>query len=299
MASTEEQLSTFKDRVVGRNIKENTYDMYEIWIRRYEMWRPGDEPGIGHLYDFDTLLADETVTDYPWENSAGRPAPDEYAYRSRRQALSAIKMWLRLNYETVVSEEVQNIVSGEPAPFDPPYISRDDAAGVIENAGNDCNNPDCEAMLALTYDCILRAAELAQLSREDIDLDAGTVWVNTVKGGQQSTLALGERAQRLLRRHLQQKDPNAILFSNTYDNGWQPSAWCSHFRRNHHEVGAHSFGRHTPIMHRLQNPDAFDDMDNEKNVFGQVYRRSRHQHPSMTNRYARLVGVDVPDWADQ
>lgn len=299
MSLSEDDLSTFKNRVVGSRIAENSYQMYEIWIRRFEMWRSGEEPTLGDLYDFDNLLADESVTDYPWKNDTGRPAPNEYAYRSRRQAISAVKLWVRLNYNVTIEDEVQYIVSGEPDPFDPPYLSHDDVQSVIDNAAEDCNNPDCRAMLTLTYDGILRAAEACDVRREDVDLDEGTLYVRVVKGGDPVTITLNDHTVSVLREHIEENSPSKMLFTNTYGNGWKPSSWSSHFRRNHHEVGAHSFGRHTPILHRLTDPEEFPDVDEEQDVFGQVYRRARHEHPSMTNKYARMVGVDVPDWAEQ
>lgn len=298
MAVAEDRLSQFRERVVGRRIKQNTYENYELWIRRYEMWRSGRDPDLGDLIDFDSLLADEEIPEYPWENGAGRPAPEAYAYRSRKQALSAVKLWIRLEYDEYIEEEVQNIVSGEAEPFDPPYVSRADIREVIQSAPDDCDNDDCQAMLALSYDAIMRAAEVTDVRRDDVDLDAGTIYVRTVKGGQQATVGLNERAAKYLRWHIEDADPQDSVFTNTYDNGWDPSAWCSHVRRKHHEVGAHSLGRHSPIVHRLETPDPFGDMDSSKDTFGQVYRRARHTHPSMTNRYARLVGIEAPDWVD-
>lgn len=298
MAVSDDRMEQFRDRVVGRRIKENTFEAYQLWIRRYEMWRAGT-PGLNDLIDFDSMLADEERPDYPWRNQRGRPAPDSYAYRSRNQALSAIKLWIRLEYDEYIAEEVQNIVSGEPEPFDPPYVSQDDSTHVIEAAPDACDNPDCQAMLAVTYDAIMRAAEVTQIHRDDVDLSAGSLYVRTVKGGDQATVGLNDRARKYLRWHIEDNDPQGALFTDTYDNGWDPSAFCSHVRRKHHEVGAHSLGRHSPIVHRLSNPDAFPDMDAGEDAFGQVYRRARHTHPTMTNRYARLVGVEAPDWAGE
>lgn len=297
MAVTEDRLSQFRDRVVGRRISEDTYEAYQLWIRRYEMWRSGN-PGLNDLIDFDSLLSDP-ARDYPWENGQGRPAPNEYAYRSRNQALSAIKLWIRLEYDEVIAEEVQNIVSGEPEPFDPPYVSRDDISYVIESAPDACDNPDCQPMLAVTYDTIMRAAEAVNIQRGDVDLSRGALRVRTVKGGEQATVGLNDRALKYLRWHIEDHDPQGPIFTNTYGNGWDKSSWASHVRRKHHEVGAHSLGRHSPILHRLEQPEAFGDVDETQDVFGQVYRRARHSHPQMTNRYARLVGVDAPDWAGE
>lgn len=299
MSAVDDALDTFENRVVGTRVSDKTFDMYQLWIRRFEMWRPGGEVQTGWLYDFDQMLADSDLPDYPWVNGRGRQPPDSYAYRSRRVALSAVKLWYRLNYDREVPEEVQNMVSGEPDPFEPNYLSTDDVDRAIEDAPAACDCPCCAAALAVTYDCILRAAELTAIRREDIDLNANTLYVRTVKGGQPARVSVGSRAMNHLERLIRERDPDDVVFTNTYGNGWKPESWSTHFRRKHHEAGVHSFGRHTPILHRLENPHTFEDMDPDGDVFGQVFRKSRHQHPSMTNRYARMVGIEVPDWANQ
>lgn len=299
MSATQENLDWFENRITDRRVKPETASKYRRWVQRYETWRTGGEPDLSDLIDFDTVLADETWTDYPWENATGRPAPDAYSYSSRRVALSAAKLWLRLNYDVSIVEEVQNIVSGEPDPFDPPYLSMDDIERVIGNAEEDCNCSGCEAALAVSYDGILRAAELTNITVDDVDLDAGTLYVRSVKGSFQTTIGLTRRTVGLLEEHIRENDPGSTMFTNTYDNGWKPQSWASHFRTHHHEAGSHSFGRHSPIVHRLQHPEEFGDISAEKDTFGQVYRRARHKHPTMTQRYARLVGVEVPDWADE
>jgi integrase len=288
MAASETAMNQFRDRIVGRRVAESTAEKYCRWARRFEMWRPSGDPDLDTLIDFDSVLADPDWTDYPWENATGRPAPDEYAYRSRRVALSAVKLWTRIHHGNRIREEVQNITSGEPDPFDPPYLSEGDVESAIREAPDACDCTGCRAALQVTYDAILRAAEMVTLSRDDVDLSAGTLDVQAVKGSMNATVSLSDQTVRVLKEHIEANGVNGRLFTNTYGNGWKASSWCSHFRTNHHEAGVHSFGRHTPIVHRLQSGEPFGD----------VYRRARHQHPTMTTRYARLVGVEVPDWAD-
>jgi len=253
------------------------------------MWRPGGTPDLDTLIDYDSVLADPTWTDYPWENVTGRPAPDEYAYRTRSVALSAVKLWTRLHHRQQIVEEVQYIVSGEPDPFDPPYISGDDVDEAVASATEDCNCTGCEAALRVSYDAILRAAELTRIRVQDLDLDTGTLQVRSVKGSMNTGVSLSPETVRALDSHIRAEKPSNLVFKNTYENRWKPSSWSSHFRNFHHEAGSHSFGRHSPIVHRLQNGEPFGD----------VYRRARHQHPTMTARYARLVGVEIPDWANE
>jgi integrase len=297
MSVQNQHVEAFRNRVVGRRIKENTYNVYEPWVKRYEMWRSGGEPTLGGLIDFDSMLADAERSEYPWEYTTGRKQPDGYAYRTRVVALSAAKLWSRVHYDARIEEEVQHIAEGEPAPFDPPYLSRDDVARVLASAEENCNNPDCEAMLHLTYDALLRCAEVVTVEREDIDLDRGTLDVRPVKGGLNMTVGLSRETVEVLRSHLRDDAGRGKVFTNTYGNGWKPTSWSTHFRDYHHEVGAHSFGRHSPIMHRLSAPAEFETMDQDGDPFGQTYRRSRHHHPSMTTRYARLLDTEVPDWA--
>lgn len=298
MAAAQVDLDAFRNRVVGRSITEQTFRQYRIWIRRYETWKTAEDPTASQLIDFDTLLKDGTITDYPWVNGKGRPAPDEYAYRSRQQALSAIKIWARYTYDTEITTKVQNLVAGEPEPFDPPYLSLNDVEKTIQNANDDCPVRGCQAALAVTYDAILRAAEFVTIRRGDLDLDNGTLRVRAVKGSEPATLQLEDRTVNLLEQHIRDTNPGSKVFKNTYGNGWKASSWASHFRNKHHEAGAHSFGRHSPIMHRLQYPKEFYDLDGDADVFGRTYQRARHSHPQMTSRYAKLVGVDIPDWGE-
>jgi len=298
MAAAPDDYDWFENRIAGTRVNQETAEKYRRWVERFETWRPAAEPTTKHLMQFDSVLSDEEWTDYPWENATGRPAPATYSYSSRTIALSAVKLWVRLQYSVTIDDEVQNLVYGEPEPFDPEYLSMGDVRDLIRNAEDDCNCSGCKAALALSYDAILRAAELTNVRVEDVDLDAGTLYTRPVKGSVQATLSLTTRTVSLLREYIREEDPVTKMFTNTYGNGWKKTSWSSHIRRNHHEVGSHSIGRHSPIVHRLQHPEEFADIDKEAGVFGQVYRRARHQNPSMTVRYARLVGVTAPDWAE-
>lgn len=298
-AVADDDVSDFRERVVGRRINSDTYDLYENWIRRFEVWRTGGEPDINDLIDFDSYLQNPDITDYAWENARGRPAPDEYAYSSRNVAISAVKLWVRLQYGVTIEEDSQHIIAGEPEPFDPHYLSRDDIHGVYDSAGEDCPLPGCEAALRLSYDAILRASELVLLEREDVDFDAGTVYVTATKGSQNAELSVTQDTLDTVREYVEANPGRAEggLFKNSYGRRWTKKVWATHVRRKHHEAGAHAFSRHSPIVHRLEHPEWFPDMD-EGDAFGQVFQRSRHSSPSMTSSYARVIGAEIPDWAD-
>ena len=277
----------FKERVVGRSIGEDTFTAYWTWIERYETWTDA-EPTLPVLEDFDSYLDNPRRDDYPWTNHTGRPAPDSYSYSSRTQAISALIMWARRQYGTRIPEQPGDIVRGEPEPFDPTYLSREQVSDTIGGAREACNCDGCRAALAVSYDAILRASELVILTRGDIDLDAGELAVTAKKGSRDSTLTLGDDTVEMVREYLENRGTDhERLFTNTYDDRWTKQAWSDHFRIYHHEAGSHSWGRHTPILHMLQAGSSFGD----------VYRRARHSNPSTTAKYARYVDVDVPSWA--
>lgn len=300
-AISDDDVETFRNRVVGRRVSESTFERYLRWINRFELWRPStDAPELGDLIDFDTYLADETLFDYPWENIRGRDAPDEYSYQSRNVAMCALKLWCRLQYDVMIAEEPQNIVSGEPAPFDPHYLSHDDVARVRDEAGEACDCDGCEAMLHLSYDAIMRASEAVAVEAGDVDLSNGTIYVRATKGSKNAELALMDETIQKLRAF--DRETGALesgrVFHNTYGNAWSPNAWAKHFSTIHHEVGTHAFGRHSPILHMLESPERFPYI-NDNDAFGSVFRRCRHHSGTMTSRYARLVGSEVLDWAEE
>lgn len=280
----------FKSRTAGRRITEETADEYAIWIRRFEQWRQAEgyieTPDLGQMIDFDSYLHDESMSDYLWENSRGRPAPRSYSYSARSKAASAIKLWLRIEYNVTVTEEPKGIVAGEPEPFKPKYISERDVDRIVADATK-CKVDGCQAALQLSYDAILRASELVQVERSDIDLDQGTIYVHATKGSNDATVGLSNATIRFLEQHLNQSFGRSKVFINSYGNPWRKNSWAKHFIEHHHEVGSHAFGRHSPIVHRLERGEPFGD----------VFRRARHSFPSTTARYARHVGADIPDWA--
>lgn len=277
----------FRERVVGRKVQEDTYNEYIRWIKRFEAWFDGSEPSIIDLEDFDTMLAVDGPVDYPWVNKRGRSPPPEYAYSSRVIAISAVKLWIRRQYGVDIPEKPQDIVIGSKSDFDPTYLSREEIRDTIENAADGCNCHGCKAALALSYDAILRAAELCLLTYDDLDLRRGTLDVTAVKKSRDSELSLGGHTVTILQQYAGEDGRGSgPLFTNTYGNSWTRNAWSNHFSRNHHPAGSHAFGRHTPILHML---DAGVP-------FGDVYRRARHRNPQTTAQYARIVGTNVPSW---
>lgn len=288
--STNPDLSQFKQRVVGRSISEASWPEYKRWITRFEQWMQMEsvsDPNIGDVEAFDGFLADESRTAYPWANTRGGAVPAAYAYRSRITAVSAAKKWVRREYSRRIPEAPADICIGDPEPFDPTYLPPERVDSIFEGAQGACDIDGCEAALRLSYDAILRASELTRVRRVDVDLGDGTVYVQASKGSQNTEVGLSDPTVAALDAHIAQYPDRNRLFRNSYDRAWKPSAWAMHVLRHHCDEGSHAFGRHSPIMHRLEGGQDFSE----------VFRRARHQNPSMTIKYARVVGVDVPDWA--
>jgi|APHM01.1.fsa_nt_gi Site-specific recombinase XerD len=287
-------IQRFRKRVVGRSISESTWDEYVRWIRRFEMWCDSDDPGLATLEDFDTLLSDADMRSYPWTNLRGPSAPAGYAYKTRIVALSAVKKWVRREYGTRIPEQPGDIALGEPDPFDPTYLPRQRIRQIIEGADDACSNEHCGAALAVSYDAILRAVELTRLDHNDLilpddaDKASARLSVSAAKGSRSSTLTLTDATAELLR----DLDPSAPsggsspLFTNAYGDRWTRGSWAGHVLRHHCDAGSHAFGRHSPILHMI-----------EEEGFAPTYRRARHQNPTTTAKYARIVGTGVPEWA--
>lgn len=290
--SLDQRIDQFEQRVVGRSVSDTSWPVYRGWIQKFEAWIQQEgiqDPDIGDMEAFDNFLADESRTAYPWDNGQGRPAPAAYAYSSRRTAISAVKKWVRREYGRRIPETPADIVIGEPEPFDPTYLSPEAVDRTFREATDACNVDGCEAALRLSYDAIMRASELVRVRQADVDLDAGEVYVRATKGSQNMTVGLADPTVEALRDHMSGIGDRERVFWNSYGRAWRPSAWATHVLRHHCEDGSHAFGRHTPILHRLEGGQPF----------GEVYRRARHHSPSMTARYAREVGISVPEWADQ
>jgi integrase len=298
----DQRLDQFRERVVGRGITEQTYTDYEKWIRRFESWLAVEGrsfSGIGDLEDFDTFLADESRDSYPWANGRGRHPPDSYAYKSRVNAACAVKRWVRREYSTRIDDPPEDICLGSEDVFDPTYLDPADAGVVIDDADSACDIGGCQAALLLSYDAILRASELVRVRREDVDLSAGTLYVRASKGNDNAVVGLDQQTVAALQSHMNKYPQRERLFRNSYDRAWQSTAWSTHVLRNHCDAGAHSVGRHSPIMHRLEGADPpFLDESFDAGGFGGVFRRARHNYPSTTVKYAQVVGVSVPQWAD-
>lgn len=290
-ADIDARISSFEQQVDGREVtNEDTLEDYVRWIKRFEKWNTEDEPDEITLREFDRWLATNPSFDWnmtrPIDNDEERSG---YAYRTRIKALSALKLWLKVEYRQEVPTKVQNIALGEAPDHDPEWLSVGDVEQVIDNADDACDCDDCQTLLEVGYDAIMRAAEICEVRMEDVDLENGIIYVKAKKGSKNASIGLSDDAHFALERHISKHPDRDYLFKNSYGRKWKPKALSTHFIRKHHEVGIHSFTRHSAIIHRL----------NDGQELGEVSRRARHRNISTTMIYARLVGADIPQWAKE
>lgn len=286
--SVTQDVETFQAEIKGREVNsEGTVAQYGRWAERFEAWRPGGDPDEAMLRDFDTFLEDDARVDYPWSNRRGPDPPDAYAYTSRVGALSAAKLWADYNYGVKIERDVQNIALGEPPDFDPTILDAHEVRQIVDNASATCSNPDCKTAIAVGYDAILRGAELAEVTAEDVDRDRGTLYVHAKKNSDSKHIELSDTAWQKLDAHLGRHPDREYLFRNSYGRAWNAAAWNQHFRRKHEPAGFHAVARHSAITNRLRNGEDF----------GSVYLRARHSYPRTTLKYVSIVGGDAPDWA--
>lgn len=290
MSAETAEIQDFGESIYGYEINsESTRRKYTLWAGRFEAWKPEGEPDLEMVRDFDSFLADEEA-DVPWTNARGPPVPTEYAYRTRVQATSAIKLWSRYQYDARLVEDVQDMVRGEPAPFEPTVLSRSEVDRVLQSASVDCDNPDCDVALRVGYDAILRGAELANVRYDDVDFEEQGLRVDPVKksGSNPTTVKLSTDVWNRLASFAKANADRDYLFRNSYGRAWKPAAINMHIRRKHCDDGSHALFRHSAITNRLRRGEDF----------GQVYLRARHSNPSTTLRYASIAGVDAPGWVE-
>ncbi|KXB01085.1 hypothetical protein AKJ41_02775 [candidate division MSBL1 archaeon SCGC-AAA259O05] len=286
-----ERIEKFEKRVSDRKWNPKTVKQYILWAERLEKWTdPGDfESYEGVMFDFDTYLAD-LPENPPWNGSKRKG--EGFSYRSRIQALSAAKLYLQLMYGARLDRDVDEFVSGEKPEFSPEYYEREEVEEIFEKT-NRCTYPHCHAMTRLGYDCILRCAELVQVRREDVDLSKRALEVRAVKRSIPREVQFSGETAELLEPVMEDRESGHLFLTYETESRegvkpFEPESWSRHFRREHN-AKFHKLARHSSIIHKLQ--DGWN--------FGDVYLQARHQHPSMTAKYAEFAGVEAPDWAEE
>lgn len=308
--STEEKVARFERQITGYEAESDlTVTKYSTWAERFEDWKPEGEPALGMLRDFDRMLHDPDQTDYPWDTSGpGRPAPDSYSFESRKAVMSAIKRYSEVIYGAPIRKKPSDICFGSKEEFDPEYLPHSEIERIIEKADSACANPGCEAAIRLSYDAILRGVELARVRVEDVSMNDQTVKVRAAKGSVQATLGISSPTFESIVEYVDGGHPGGeYLFHNSNGTPWSKAgpnsaegqAWNNHFRKIHHPEGSHCCFRHSAIVNRIQHPEWFDDMDEEKDPFGQVFRRARHGALTTTIQYAKVVDSDPPEYLEE
>ena len=290
---SQQKKDQFQRRVQNRVISEDTFNDYWRWIERFERWMDAeriDEPSLAVLEDFDHYLDDSTESAYVWRSKGGPSPPRSYSYSTRIKAISAVKLWIRREYNVRIDEEPNDICIGDEGTFDPTYLSKSEVRETIEAAPEACSCNGCKEALVVSYEAVMRASEVAKARVDDLDFSSNELYVRASKGSVNRDISLPEETMEMLSTYLQDRESNSeYLFTNTYGDPWTKNSWAVHLREYHNDAGSHSWGRHTPIIHMLQ-----DGVD-----FGDVYRRTRHKNPQTLTRYARKVGRGVPDWSGE
>ncbi len=108
-----------------------------------------------------------------------------------------------------------NTMAGIPVPkapvkvinsFTPEQITALAAACQQEN-GNGHRNL---SMLLLMLDCGLRVSELVNINIADVDLEAGTIWIRSGKGGKERLVPVGSVVQRVLWKYINHSRPHPV-----------------------------------------------------------------------------------------
>ena len=123
-----------------------------------------------------------------------------YAKTSAARKLSSVRSWFAFLFDRgVIPSDPAKVVKGPKLPSRlPRVLSPQDAARLMEAAGEGENPARDRAVLELLYGCGLRIAELAGLRRRDLDLDERMIRV-LGKGNKERIVPFGTFALRALK----------------------------------------------------------------------------------------------------
>jgi integrase/recombinase XerD len=147
-----------------------------------------------------------------------------------------------------------------------------------------------EAIVLILLDTGLRASELCNLLRKDVDLNHGSVIVRKGKGGVGRIVYLGRRARRVLWRYLAEReedDPDEFLFLTRRRRPLTPNQLLQRVKRLGQRAGVE--GVHP---HRFRHTFAIQYLRNGGDVFT-LQRLLGHSSLAMVQRYLRLVRDDL------
>jgi len=285
----ESKLKIFEEKIKNR-WEEKTVKEYVRWVRKFLM------------SGFDE---DDAEVLYLWDDSLYK---EGYSYNSRLVALSAVKLYQRFVAGIRKSDlpEVHEVARGSPPEFKPKYVDISVVSKIFEEPRKLAEKEvrpwkeevvfQHEAMLKLGYNLILRAVELLRIRRDDVDLREGTVFIRAAKGSISRKVEIDDLTRFGIEedpstfeciRELMKSRSNYLFLAYGKTRPWSSISWRNEFLRLYgrkYETNWHAFARHSPIIHRLQLGESFED----------VWLRARHKNPIMTARYAAFVGRKAP-----
>ncbi|KXA89531.1 hypothetical protein AKJ40_02150 [candidate division MSBL1 archaeon SCGC-AAA259M10] len=154
----EANLARFERRITGRKWSSKTTRQYLLWAERLLLWAETQgelDSAEGVMFDFDEYLS-SLPEDPPW--SGNKREGEGFSYRTRIQALSAVKLFLELMVGARIDRDVDEFVSGEEPEFEPEWYTKEETEKIFREAEN-CSYPHCLVMTRLGYDCILRVRD--------------------------------------------------------------------------------------------------------------------------------------------
>lgn len=286
----------------GRSAK--TTEQYRYVLDRFKTF-------VGDV-DVEGLSADDVRhflaclrTDYEPQRFSGdtRPVSDK-TVANFYTALSSFWSWL-------VSEGLaeHNVVRTLPAPKAPlPVVepfTKDEIIVLVKACGETrqwrsrggnathSRRPTANRDKAIVFtllDTGLRASELCNLLRKDVDLNDGSVVVRRGKGGVGRVVYLGRRARRVLWRYLAEREedsPDDFLFLNQRGRPFTPNHLLRLVKRLGERAGVD--GVHP---HRFRHTFSIEYLRNGGDVFT-LQRLLGHSSLAMVQRYLRLVRDDL------
>jgi integrase/recombinase XerD len=147
-----------------------------------------------------------------------------------------------------------------------------------------------KAIVLMLLDTGLRASELCNLLRRDVDLNDGSVVVRRGKGGVGRIVYLGRRARRVLWRYLAEREedsPDDFVFLN--QRGWPftPNRLLQLTKHLGERAGVEDVH-----PHRFRHTFAIEYLRNGGDVFT-LQRFLGHSSLAMVQRYLRIVQDDL------
>ena len=195
----------------------------------------------------------------------------------------SLRAWLRWLYEEELIST--NLVAKIKAPKvqllqKSPYTDQE-----LRRLFNACKTQRDKTLVALLIDCGLRANELCQLTKEDVDLDQRLLSVMG-KGSRPRSVAFSTKAATLLRKHILKSDSQHIACSLTGES-LTPGGLHALIERlgrdaNVSGVTVHRF-RHTFAINYLRGGG--DPLT--------LQRQLGHSTLTMTNHYVNMASTDI------